>query len=85
MLRAKVDEAIQGWKCAVNTYPIILPHGFQSRQSAELLSIFPCLLKGRNHEKRQTFFLIALIERKTNIVRVANKKEGSISILVDPV
>lgn len=40
VLRAKADEAIQGQRCAANTYPIILLPGFQSRQSAELLSIF---------------------------------------------
>lgn len=52
-LRAKVDEAIQG--CAVNIYPIILPPGFQNKQSAELLLIFPHLLRGRNLREAALF------------------------------
>lgn len=83
-MRVKVDEAIQGRQCAVNTYPIILPPGFQSRKSAELFSIFPCLLKGRNHREDAAFFLKGPDrDENKHSHRVTKRAEGLINILMD--
>lgn len=80
-LRAKVDEAIQGRRCAVNIYPIILPPGLQNRQSAELLSIFPHLLGERNL-REAAYFSIKALDKAENKHGHKVSTESSINVIL---